>query len=62
MLERLILKVELNINLTGTFTDREIEVDFDSAFGDWSELVRLAELNVVSVCRQVTRRSLGFLG
>ena len=47
MLERFVLKVKLDVKFSLTFADCDIEVDFDGAFGDWSNLVRLAELNVV---------------
>ena len=47
MLKRFVLKVELDVMFALTFADCDIEVDFDGAFGDWSDLVRLAELNVV---------------
>ncbi len=48
VLERFILKVELNIVLTGILANCDIEVDLDSAFGNRSQFIRLAELYIIS--------------
>ena len=49
VLERLILEIELNIVIVGAVAHRDIEEDLDGAFRDRSQLVWLAELNVVPV-------------
>ena len=47
MLERLVLKIELNVVIIGAVTHCDIKEDFDCSFGDWSQLIRLTEFNVV---------------
>ena len=47
VLERLILKVELDVILSRAVSDGDVKVDLDSALRNGSQFVRLAELNVV---------------
>ena len=56
MLQRLILEIELNVVIVGAVTHRDIEEDLDGAFGDRSQLVRLAELNVVPANKSWLRK------
>ena len=47
MLERLILKIELDVVIVRTITHSDVEEDFDSAFRDRPKLVWLTEFHVV---------------
>ena len=47
MLERLILKVELDVVLFRALTNGNVKEDFNSALGDGTMLVRLREFDVV---------------
>ena len=47
VLERLVLKIELNVVIIGAVAHCNIKEDFDSSFGDWSQLIWLTKFNVV---------------
>ena len=48
MFEGLILEIELDIVIVGAVAHRDVKEDLDSALGYRSQLVWLAEFNVVS--------------
>ena len=47
VLERLVLKIELNVVIIGAVTHCDIKENFDCTFGDWSQLIWLTKFNVV---------------
>ena len=48
MLEGLILEIELDVVIVGAVAHRDVKENLDSALGNRSQLVWLAEFNVVS--------------
>ena len=56
VLERLILKVKLNIVLIFVSVNGYVEEDFDSTFRNRSELVWLAELHIIPARKRLIHR------